>query len=96
MPTIPRDVAFALAALTAFIANWIRGDGLPARFNAIMAAASFLILTALCMWLIHGFSGSLRDNALYFIALAIALGANELIGLIRIAYQVRSPLAKKS
>lgn len=95
MPSVPTLIGFAFAAAASFISNFLRGDGLPARWNALMAAAAFLILTAICMALIHGFSGNWRDDAVYFILLAMVLAGKELVDLVKIAYQARSPLAPK-
>jgi len=96
MPNVPTLIGFAFAAAASFVSNFLRGDGLPARFNALLAAACFLILTAIYMALIHGFSGNWRDDAVYFILLAIGLAGKELVDLVRIAYQAQSPLAPKA
>lgn len=95
MPSVPTIIGFAAAAAASFISNILKGDGMPARFNAIMAGAAFLILTAICMVLIHGFSGNWRDDAVYFILLAMTLAGKELIDLVQIAYQAKSLLAPK-
>lgn len=94
VPSVPTMIGFAAAAVASFVSNLLRGDGLPAKWNALIAAAVFLILTAICMVLIHGFSGNWRDDAVYFIGLAIVLAGKELIDLVRIVYQVQSPLAR--
>jgi hypothetical protein len=95
VPSAPTLIGFAAAAAASFVSNILKGDGMSTRFNAIMAAAAFLIITAVCMILIHGFSGDWRDDAVYFIGLAVVLGGKELIDLVRIAYQFQSPLAPK-
>lgn len=93
MPTIPQDTAIALAVVAAFISNFLRSDGLARWQNMLLAGVSFLILSCAAMWLIGGFSGSLRDMALYFISIAVVLGCSELRSLVRYLQEAPSPLA---
>lgn len=93
MPTIPQDTGIALAVVAAFISNFLRSDGLARWQNMLLAGVSFLILSCAAMWLIGGFSGSLRDMALYFISIAVVLGCSELRSLVRYLQEAPSPLA---
>lgn len=93
MPTIPQDTAIALAVVASFISNFLRSDGLARWQNMLLAGVSFLILSCAAMWLLGGFSGSLRDMATYFIVLAVVLGSNELLVLVKYLQEAPSPLA---
>lgn len=95
VPSVPTMIGFAAAAVASFVSNLLRGDGLPAKLNALIAAAVFLILTAICMVLIRGFSGNWRDDAVYFISLAVVMAGKELVDLLQIVYQARSLLAPR-
>lgn len=95
MPTIPQDLAALLAGLAAIISYWLQDDGLPSWQNAAIAGVAFLALSAICMWLIGGFTGNARDMANYFILVSGGLAVTQLSSLIKWLKVSPSPLAPK-
>lgn len=94
MPTIPQDLAVALAAIAILLSHWLQGDSLPARTNAIIAGSAFVVLSVATDLLI-GMSGGVREAILTIITIGVFLGYNELAPLLQYLNSLPSPLVAR-
>lgn len=95
LPSLPSDLSLALMGVTTFLSAKLRDDGLPPSTNFFIALVALLVELGFTFWLVIGFSGSLKDITLEFIALAIAMCGKELFSLIQYLEASPSPFAPK-
>ncbi len=91
LPTIPGVLITAGSVVIAYLASWLKSDGLPQRTNVVIGWIAVIILAALTLWLTGNFTSNIAQD-LVLVAVSAGALSQQLISLLQTAQKTPSPL----
>lgn len=91
LPTVPGILLTGGTVIIAYLANWLKSDGLPQRTNLIIGWVTVILLTVMGLLLTGNFTSDIAQDLLLG---AVSVGAlsQQLISLLQQAQKSPSPL----
>jgi branched-subunit amino acid ABC-type transport system permease component len=93
-PTIPGALIAFGSVVLAYLANWLKSDGLPQRTNIIIGWIAVIIIAIAGLLLTGNFTSDLPQDFL-LAAIYIASLAQQITSLLNQAQKLNSPLVPK-
>ena len=94
-PTIPGALIAFGSVVLAYLANWLKSDGLPQRTNIIIGWIAVIIIAIAGLLLTGNFTNDLPQDFL-LAAIYVASLAQQITSLLNQAQKLSSPLVPKS